>query len=158
MKKILILILAVISFAACTQATKPAARNYVLPALQGESYNFTEQIDNKPVVIAFMAGFCGYCKAMLPYVDNLAKQVPASQADVIVAFMDEESQGLLALEPVKQAKNVRIYYNAGELMEEQGITGFPTIMLFRKGKLINTWRGYNPGHVDDILETLRNLK
>ena len=157
MKKTLTLIIAVLCFVACSQTTKPATRSYVLPALQGESYNFTEKINKKPVVVAFMAGFCGYCKAMLPYVDDLAKQVPASQADVIVAFMDKEPTNLVNLEPIKQAKNVKIYYDAGELMEEQGITGFPTIMLFKKGKLINTWRGYKPSHINDILETLRNL-
>lgn len=182
MKKLITLSLAVICFAACNEAAKPAPeaskaaapqaavapaqpnqvapaaqKEYTLPALKGASYEFTKNINKKPVVVAFMAGFCGWCKKMLPYMDNLAKQVPANKADVIVAFMDSTSNELVNLDPVKEAKNVKIYYNAQELMQEQGVSGFPTIMLFKDGKQVQTWRGYSPDHVQSILQTLNNL-
>ena len=170
MKKILILTLAVLSFAACNQEAKPApeqnqkAQNvqsvqaYVLPGLNGDSYNFTENTGKKPVVVAFMAGFCGWCKKMVPYMDELAGKVPSAQADVIIAFMDESASSLKNLEPVKAAQNIKIYYNAGDLMQEQGVRGFPTIMLFKDGQQVETWHGYSPEHVADILETLKDLK
>jgi len=187
MKKLIILSLAVLSFAACNEAAKPAPeakqpapqaapvaapvkvnqiaanlpaavqKDYTLPALKGEAYAFTKKINEKPVVIAFMAGFCGWCKKMLPNVDELAKKVPASKADVIIGFMDPTSTEIADLEPVKAAKNVKIYYNAGELMREQGVSGFPTIILFKDGKQVQAWRGYSPNHVDSILNTLNNL-
>lgn len=187
MKKLIILSLAVISFAACNnEAAKPAPeaqkqpapqaavapaqpqpvvanlppaieKDYTLPALKGASYEFTKKINQKPVVIAFMAGFCGWCKKMLPYMDELAKQVPASKADVIIGFMDGTSTELVTLEPVKEAKNVKIYYNAGELMQDQGVSGFPTIVLYKDGKQVKKWRGYSPNHVESILNTLNNL-
>ena len=164
MKKLLILTLAVLCFASCNQAAKPApeqtetAQVYILPGLSGNSYNFNGMINEKPVVVAFMAGFCGWCKKMLPYMDELAGKVPSSQADVIIAFMDENSSSLVNLEPVKAAKNIKIYYNASGLMQEQGVRSFPTIMLFKDGKQVETWRGYSPEHVDSILETLKDLK
>jgi len=186
MRKLIILSLAVFSFAACNEAAKPAPeaqkqpapqaavapskpapvaekapiavqKDYTLPALKGESYAFTKKVNQKPVVIAFMAGFCGWCKKMLPYMDELAKQVPESKADVIIGFMDNTSTELVTLEPVKQAKNVKIYYNASELMREQGVSGFPTIILFKDGKQVKTWRGYSPNHVESILNTLNTL-
>ena len=43
-------------------------------------------------------------------------------------------------------------------MQEQGVRSFPTIMLFKNGKQVETWHGYSPDHVDSILETLNNLK
>ena len=170
MKKILILMLAVISFAACNQEAKPApeqnqkaqntqsAQGYILPGLNGDSYDFTAKISEKPVVVAFMAGFCGWCKKMLPYMDQLAGQVPPSQADVIVAFMDESSSTLVNLEPVKATQNIKIYYDASDLMKEQGVRGFPTIILFKDGEQVETWHGYSPDHVEDILDTLKDLK
>lgn len=182
MKKLIILSLAVLSFAACNEAARPAPeaqkqpapkavakptqsyqvgndgqKYYILPALKGESYEFTDKINEKPVVIAFMAGFCGWCKKMLPYMDELARQVPSDKADVIIGFMDESSRGLVNLEPVKQAKNIKIYYNAGELMHEQGVNSFPTIILFKDGQQVQTWRGYSPSHVGSILDTLNTL-
>ena len=203
MKKILILTLAVLSFAACDQAAKPAPeanqpavqvkqqvpaqqvqqpapqqqaakkpvapvqtaqakkkeqKNYVLPGLSTANYHFTEKINKKPVVVAFMAGFCGWCKRMLPYMDELAGSVPNTKADVIIAFMDEDPNGLKNLEPVKNARNINIYYNAAELMHEQGVNSFPTIILFKDGEKVQTWRGYSPDHVESILKTLKNLK
>ena len=170
MKKILILMSAVLCFAACNQAAKPApqqnqtaqniqdVQGFVLPGLNGDNYNFTSKINQKPVVIAFMAGFCGWCKKMLPYMDELAGKVPSNQADIIIAFMDESSSSLVNLEPVKAAKNIKIYYNASELMQEQGVRSFPTIVLFKDGEQVETWRGYSPEHVDSILETLKYLK
>lgn len=159
MRKLLILTLAVLCFAACNQAAKPASEQIETMQLSSiEAYNFTEKINRKPVVVAFMAGFCGWCKKMLPYMDDLAGKVPADQADVIIAFMDESPSSLVNLEPVKAAKNIKIYYNASDLMQEQGVRSFPTIMLFKDGKQVETWRGYSPEHVDSILETLKDLK
>jgi len=184
MKKLIILSLAVITFAACNEAAKPAPeaqkqaapqaavaptqptqvanlpaaqKDYTLPALKGASYEFSKNINKKPVVVAFMAGFCGWCKKMIPYMNDLAKQVPAKKADVIIAFMDGTSDELVKLDPVKEAKDIKIYYNASELMQEQGVNGFPTIMLFKDGKQVQTWRGYSPDHVNSILQTLNNL-
>ena len=123
MKKILILMLAVISFAACNQEAKPAPQQqnkavqntqneqgYVLPGLKGDSYDFTTKISEKPVVVAFMAGFCGWCKKMIPYMNDLAGQVPETQADVIIAFIDESPTTLVSLEPVRAAKKIKIHY------------------------------------------------
>ncbi|MBQ3933773.1 MAG: thioredoxin family protein, partial [Elusimicrobiaceae bacterium] len=89
---------------------------------------------------------------------DLAGQVPSTQAEVIIAFMDDNPSTLVDLEPVKSAKNIKIYYNASELMQKNGVDGFPTIMLFKDGEPVETWRGYSPDHVAGILEALKELK
>ena len=175
MKKLFILTLAVLSLVACEQANQPAAatetqqstqmqqpvktqkvqvsRNYLLPI---EKYNFNEKINEKPVVIAFMAGFCGWCKKMVPYMDELAGKVPSYKADVIIGFMDDNAKSLSSLDPVKNTKNISIYYGASPLMQQHGVNSFPTIMLFKNGKLVETWRGYSPDHVQSILNRLED--
>jgi len=162
MKKIIILILAVLSFAACNQesAKAPAATGprFTLPALKGPNYEFSTKIRQKPVLIAFMAGYCGWCKKMIPYMDQIAAKVDPSKVDVIIGFMDTDPNGLRALEPVRNTKDIDIYYNAEPLMKEYGVTGFPTIMLFKDGKQVQTWGGYSPNHVDSILDTLKKIK
>ncbi len=140
-----------------TEQPVPVEKDYILPALKGKSYNFTKKINQKPVVVAFMAGFCGWCKKMIPYMDDLAKQVPTKKADVIIAFMDPSSETLVNLDPVKGAEYVDIYYNSRDLMMEHGVNGFPTIILFKDGKKVNTWRGYSPDHVESILQALKNI-
>ena len=90
--------------------------------------------------------------------DQIAGKVDPSKVDVIIGFMDTDPNGLRALEPVRNAKDVDIYYNAQQLMKEYDVNGFPTIMLFKNGKPVQTWNGYSPSHVDSILDTLKKMK
>lgn len=159
MKKIIILLLALFSFAACNQPAKPTpTTKHILPALKGHSYNFSEKIQQKPVLIAFMAGYCGWCKKMLPYMDQIAERVDPSKVDVIIGFMDTDADSLRSLEPVKNATTIDIYYDAEPLMREQGVEGFPTIILFKNGKQEQVWNGYSPNHIDSILEKIKKIK
>ncbi|MCR5504932.1 MAG: thioredoxin fold domain-containing protein, partial [Elusimicrobiaceae bacterium] len=152
------------SFAACEQqAAKPAptkisGSQYVLPALKGPSYNFSEKIQQKPVLIAFMAGYCGWCKKMVPHMDKIAEKVDPSKVDVIIGFMDESPTTLVSLEPIQNAKTIDIYYGAKSLMMAQGVQSFPTIILFKDGKQEKVWNGYSPNHADSIIATLKKIK
>lgn len=167
MKRILILSLAIFAFAACSNdASKPAESAVevpqmpaiILPALAGGNLDFSAQIQNKPTLVAVMAGFCGYCKKMLPYVENIANTVNPKDVDVMVTFIDPSSDTIKDLEPVKAVKKAKVYYNAGAVQEENKVGGFPTIILFKNGKEVQTWRGYNPAYEAEIIKAIEGLK
>ena len=104
---------------------------------------------DKPVLVASMAGFCGFCKRMIPYIDELAGKYKGKNVDVIIAFVDQKSDELKNLEPVKTVKNVKVYYNGSQFAQDNGVSGFPT-MLFINNKTGETqkWVGFDPGYVD----------
>lgn len=161
MKKLLILTFAVFAFAACAKesskqqpAPAPAAQEtaavYTLPAVNGgEAFVLKKTGADKPVLVASMAGFCGFCKKMIPYIDELAGKYKGKNVDVIIAFVDQTSDELKNLEPVKKVKNVKVYYNGSQFAQDSGVSGFPTMFLINnKTGEMQKWVGFDPSYVD----------
>ncbi len=166
MKKLLILTLAVFAFAACAKEApvQPAVQNPTpaavsFPALDGgEPYVFNETNLERPVIFASMAGFCGFCKKMVPYIDELAGKYKGKNVDIIIAFVDPEPTELKNLDAVKAIKNVKVYYNSGRFSQAQGVTGFPTMFLFdHKTGQNQKWVGFNPNAVDEMSAAIDKL-
>lgn len=165
MKKLLILTLAVFAFAACAkeasqqpaaQVPTPAAVSF--PAVNGgEAFVFNETNLERPVLVASMAGFCGFCKKMIPFIDELAGKYAGKDVDVIIAFVDPTNTELKELEPVKAVKNVKIYHNAGKFAQDHGVSGFPTMFLFNKAGENQKWVGFDPTYVDAMSTEIDKL-
>lgn len=159
MKKLLILTFVVFAFAACAKespkqqpAPAPAAQEtaavYTLPAVNGgEAFVLKKGGAERPVLVASMAGFCGFCKRMIPYIDELAGKYKGQEVDVIIAFVDQKSDDLKTLEPVKNVKNVKVYYNGSQFAQDNGVTGFPTMFFIDENGEMKKWVGFDPEYV-----------
>jgi len=85
---------------------------------------------DKPVLVDFWAEWCGPCKALAPLLDEIAGEVGAD-AKVVKVNVDE----------------------AGELAQQYGIRGIPTLIFFQGGEVKSTLVGNQPK-----AEILKNLK
>lgn len=85
--------------------------------------DFNDKILNsdKPVLVDFWAPWCGPCKQLSPIVDQLAKEMEG-KVQVYKCNIDENPET-----PSKYA-----------------VRGIPTLMIFKKGKLIDTKVGSLP--------------
>ena len=93
-----------------------------MPIIEITKENFEEKVlkaDGK-VLLDFWATWCGPCKMIAPYVEQVAEEYP----HITVGKIDVDTQPALAM--------------------EYGITSIPTLMVMEKGEPVATALGYRP--------------
>lgn len=94
--------------------------------------NFEEKVmqaDNK-VLLDFWASWCGPCKMIAPYIEEIALE----REDITVCKIDVDGEMTLAA--------------------QFGITSIPTLIVMEQGKVVTQALGYRPKA--DILELLED--
>ena len=85
--------------------------------------DFGEQVINSgtPVLVDFWAEWCGPCRALGPVIENLSEEY-AGQVKVAKVDVDSNPQSAMQF----------------------GIRSIPTVMLFDKGQIVDTFIGVRP--------------
>ena len=93
--------------------------------------NFQSEVieSDKPVLIDFYATWCGPCKMIAPFVEEIATENP----DIKVGKIDVDEEGALAT--------------------AFGIVSIPTLVVVKNGEVVNKAVGYRSK--DQILKLLK---
>ena len=86
-----------------------AANNEGLVSLNAETFKAHKEM-GKTMLVKFFAPWCGHCKRLAPTYEELAQAMTENE-DVIIAEVDCTQNG--------------------ELCQQHGIRGYPTVMLFQ---------------------------
>lgn len=102
-----------------------------MAALHVNKDNFDELVLNAdcPVLVDFFATWCGPCKMIAPFLEEIADEHP----EIRVCKIDIDKDR--------------------ELIESFGITSVPTLLVFRNGELVNKTTGARPKQA--ILDLLK---
>ena len=93
--------------------------------------NFENEIvkADKPVLVDFLASWCGPCRMLSPTIDEIAEEHP--EIKVCKINIDDEA----------------------ELAIRHGVMSVPTLMIFKNGEIAQTAVGVRPK--DEILDLLK---
>jgi len=91
---------------------------------------------NEKVIIDFWASFCGPCKSIAPFYENLAASY--SQYNIKFAKANVEID------------SISLYADAN------GISRIPTFCIFKNGRLIGQMKGANREGLENFVLTLMN--
>ena len=90
--------------------------------------NFDNEIQNGTVLVDFYADWCGPCKMIAPFVEEIANE----RTDITVGKVNVDESGAIAV--------------------KYGIASIPTLIVFKDGKEYARLIGYRPK--EDILSVL----
>ena len=103
-----------------------------LTSVTNETFESEVLKSDKAVVVDFWAEWCGPCKALTPILEEISTEVE-SKAKVVKVNVDE----------------------AGELAQQYGIRGIPTLIFFKGGEVKSTLVGNQPK--SEILKNINDL-
>lgn len=99
-----------------------------------DSANFQKDVlsSDKPVLVDFWAEWCGPCRTLGPILDEVASEI-GEKATIVKVNVDEN----------------------GELAQQYGIRGIPTMIFFKNGEAAKTLVGVQPK--EEIKKSLEEL-
>ena len=110
----------------------------------------------KPVLIAVMAGYCGWCKKSLSALE-IANQEFGDKAEVVGLFVDSDKATVQQIIKDYNLKS-QILYKGGDAADALKVQGFPHILLFnKKHDLVKIWNGYSDTLADQYRNELNKL-
>lgn len=95
-------------------------------AIEINSTNWSQEVidSDKPVLVDFWADWCGPCRMLSPVIDEIAKEYAGK---VKVCKVNVDNNQLLA--------------------NEFGIRGIPSLLIFKKGEILDRLVGVQPKSV-----------
>ena len=107
-----------------------------LGVLEVTDANFDQEVlrSEQPVLVDFWAAWCGPCKAIGPYVDNVAT---AYAGKLKVAKVNVDANGATP--------------------SRYGIRGIPALLFFKDGKVADQMVGLPPNPAEAIEEKVKRL-
>lgn len=88
--------------------------------IEGNESNFNQLVNNDLVLVDFFAEWCGPCRMLEPVLDDVAND--RSDFDIVKVNIDKNRA----------------------LAQQFGVMSVPTLMIFKKGELIETKNGFMP--------------
>ncbi len=162
-KLLLCLCVSALCFCACQPQTPPPqektpkeessspAYKASVPLQTYDTFDLDALRAQKPVVVSFMATYCGYCKRLAPYIEALASKYEDGRAQVIIVLSEDSPAKARDFARAANIQHAKLIYDGRALAMAMGVRGFPHTILFdNTDGQIYRWSGYSPNHTAQI--------
>ena len=163
MKKLFVLLFAVLMVAGLQAQQKSDLPNVTIKNLQGKDVNIAKLSNNgKPFVITFWATWCGPCIKEHNALDEVYAEWQEETGVKIYAVSIDDSRSTAKVKPTVEGKGwdfeILLDVN-GDLKRAMNVSNPPHTFLFDgKGKMVYQHTGYFEGAENDLYEEILKLK
>ena len=136
----------------------PKLNNLSLPvaSVEEDVTWVSSEKQGKPVLIAVMASYCGWCKKSLAALETANKEF-GDKVEVVGVFVDSDKATVQKIIKDYDLKS-QILYQGANAAHTLGVQGFPHIMLFnKKHNLVKVWNGYSDTLADQYRAEINKL-
>lgn len=147
-------------------AEAPAAGASTLPdfsleTIEGERFTLSEHVGRNVVVMSFWATWCQPCLAELPHLDALYQAEKDNGLVIVALAMDEPST---VAEVAPMARRLGLTMPVVLDSQQRAVTLYNqsrdaprTVVIDKKGRIVHSTAGYNPGDEEALAEEVRAL-
>lgn len=117
-----------------TERAQSLAPDFSLADINGGRVRLSEAAADRPVLLAFWASWCGYCRKEIPKVQALRDQYSPDKLEILAVNIQEDP---VAVKRFVQKAGIRyrVLTDAdGEVANNYGINGIPLFVLVSKGR------------------------
>jgi thiol-disulfide isomerase/thioredoxin len=96
---------------------------------QGHAVAFPDLLDGKPTIVVFWATWCSYCKAFMPYLEQIQNDYGTEQINILTINAKEDGSG----DPAQYIANLAVQTiavaNGDSIAEAYGVEFIPGLMV-----------------------------
>lgn len=136
---------------AAEEETSSPSYKAAVPIQTYDAFDLDALRAQKPVVVSFMATYCGYCKRLAPYIEALASKYDDGRAQVLIILSEDSPAQARDFARAANIQHAKLIYGGRNLTSKMGVRGFPHTVLFdNTDGQIYRWSGYSPNHTAQI--------
>lgn len=154
----IILFITIFAFNSCTKKEQGSVKveDFSLTLIDEGSWTLSDY-KNKPVMLAFMAPHCPYCKISTAMVNKVYKDFSKKGLEVIMIFSNSDLEEVQEFVNNSKIKN-KVSYNSKDVARQFKIRGYPYFFLLNNQHIVHEyWIGYHESYDDEIFTEINTI-
>jgi thiol-disulfide isomerase/thioredoxin len=139
-----------------SSAPGDAAPPFSLPTLDTAQEISLADFRGKVVYLDFWASWCGPCRKSLPLYEEMKEQFSPERFQIVAINLDEDRQDAVRFLEQHPVSYTVLLDPAGTTASQWQMQAMPTsFLLDGEGRVIKSWAGFYPSHLEDIENEIR---
>ncbi len=109
------------------------------------------ELKGQIVYLDFWASWCGPCRKSLPLYEVMQTELPAGPFQIVAINLDENPEDARRFLEQHPVSYTILLDPEGNTAKQWQIKAMPSsFLLDRNGRIVHSWAGFEPSHIEDI--------